>query len=95
MSIYNINQIKAEAIAAAQNPQYKTVNDACPYPFADDAGQLFKKHFESERTWMQRQKDLTPQEIELQTTLAEGLIAHANTVRAITKADFSIDWAAA
>lgn len=55
MSIYSIVSIKAEAIAAAHNRAFKTINDACPYPFADDAGQIFKKHFEIERANIERE----------------------------------------
>lgn len=88
MSVYSITQIKSEAIAAAQNPQYKTVNDACPYPFADEAGQLFKKYFESERTWLERQKDVPAHEIALQNRAA------ADIHRAI-QAQHTTDWSAA
>ena len=49
MSVYSITQIKSEAIAAAQNPQYKTVNDACPYPFHEDAGRIFAAEFKRAR----------------------------------------------
>lgn len=59
MSIYSIDTIKAEAIAAAQNKAFKTINDACPYPFADEAGQIFKKHFEIERANIEREAKAT------------------------------------
>ena len=55
MSIYSIAIIKAEAIAAAQNKALKTINDACPYPFTHEAGQIFKKHFEIERANLERE----------------------------------------
>lgn len=45
MTIYAINQITAEATAAAV--LHNNVNDCCPYPFDTEAGQLFRKVFEA------------------------------------------------
>lgn len=59
MSIYSIASIKTEAIDAAHNRAFKTINDACPYPFADEAGQIFKKHFEIERANIEREAQAT------------------------------------
>jgi hypothetical protein len=39
-----IAHIKQEATQAAQH--YTNVLDACPYPLASDAGQLFQLHFQ-------------------------------------------------
>lgn len=59
MSIYSIATIKAEAIAAAHNRAFKTINDACPYPFADEAVQIFKKYFEIERANIEHEAQAT------------------------------------
>jgi len=45
--IISIDQIKREATAAAV--KYSDVNDACPYPFATEAGQVFKSAFKEAR----------------------------------------------
>lgn len=42
------DQVVREAQAAAH--QYRDVNDACPYPFMSDAGQLFRATFQQART---------------------------------------------
>lgn len=42
-SITSRANIERQARAAAKT--YDNVNDACPYPFATDAGQLFKAEF--------------------------------------------------
>lgn len=43
MSIVSRAKIEREARAAART--HDNVNDACPYPFAEEAGQLFKAEF--------------------------------------------------
>lgn len=45
MSIYLINQITAEATAAAV--LHSNINDCCPYPFDTDAGRHFRTVFEA------------------------------------------------
>lgn len=39
----SIALIQEQAFKAAH--QYTNVNDACPYPFGTEAGQVFKEHF--------------------------------------------------
>lgn len=45
--IVSITQVKEQARQAAE--QYSDVNDACPYPFYTQAGQMFKQFFERAR----------------------------------------------
>lgn len=42
--VISIEQIEREAQLAAQH--YANVNDACPYPFATEAGRIYKQSFE-------------------------------------------------
>lgn len=45
--IISRDRIEREARAAAKT--YDNVNDSCPYPFATEAGQLFKAEFNRAR----------------------------------------------
>lgn len=45
--IKSIAKIEAEAKAAAKI--YKTINEACPYPFGTDSAHHFKAAFKAER----------------------------------------------
>lgn len=40
-----VSRARIEEKARAAAKTYDDVNDACPYPFATDAGQLFKAEF--------------------------------------------------
>ena len=51
-TIIPIARVEHEARQAAR--QYSCINAACPYPFASDAGKLFKQIF------LQARQNLTP-----------------------------------
>lgn len=42
--IISLQHIEQEAQLAAQ--RYRTLSEACPYPFHTEAGRIFKQHFE-------------------------------------------------
>lgn len=45
MTIYSIEKITAEAVAAAKTSS--NVNDVCPYPFSSAAGYVYRNAFEA------------------------------------------------
>lgn len=47
-----VSRASVEAKARAAAKTYDNVNDACPYPFATQAGQLFSAEFKRERAAM-------------------------------------------
>lgn len=47
MTIASISVIETQALKASEH--YTNVNDACPYPFHSEAGQLFKRVFNEAR----------------------------------------------
>lgn len=56
--IIPIDRVHREAAEAART--FTDVNDACPYPFASDAGHAFRKHFEMVRLAMAAAPERTP-----------------------------------
>lgn len=49
MATQIISRERAEREARAAAKTYDNVNDACPYPFHDDAGRIFAEEFKRAR----------------------------------------------
>lgn len=56
--IMSIERIRQEARAAAQ--RFADINDACPYPFATEAGRIFREEFAAVRTALGAHPELRP-----------------------------------
>jgi len=60
--IFSIERIQREAHAAAR--KFSDVNDACPYPFATEAGRVFRAAFMAIQGLCECNEELTLQELE-------------------------------
>lgn len=64
--IISIDRIEGEAVKAAA--KFSSVNDACPYSFYSEAGQIFKKAFQRERLAIELRKQSSTKTLETSTS---------------------------